>query len=239
VPQGGEKAMKSIESYSFPSSHSSTASSLYGGLAVLGAKKSRLIIWLCGILVIATALSRNYLGRHTPQDVIFGIMFGLVGLYITAKIFKYLAVYPERENIFLIAGLAICAVSMLYIKFKFYPPVYVDGKLSPANKGVTDDAFLTFGFLVAALIARFIEKKFIKFRPVFESGFNFTGFIILAAGCVVMYFMLVDNAVYKEIIKMMFKGGALRRFMRGAGIGIFGMIVMPCLIKICSKKNAK
>ena len=72
-----EHAIESASGYSFPSGHSQTAMSSYGALSVKGttSRCTRVILLVCILLV---GLSRNYLGVHTPQDVLVGFGMGIL-----------------------------------------------------------------------------------------------------------------------------------------------------------------
>ena len=102
VPAGD--AMSEATGYSFPSGHVATAMPIYGGLAY--AFKKKWLTWICVILILLTAFSRNYLGVHTPQDVLAGLMIGTGSLYIIHKLFVYLNDHPEKEDLFLFFGIA-------------------------------------------------------------------------------------------------------------------------------------
>ena len=96
-------AIRTATSYSFPSGHTVTAGPIYGGFAVSVWKKSKIVAFICVLALLLTGFSRNYLGVHTPQDVIVAILESILALYVVAKIFAYLKEHPEKENIFLIS----------------------------------------------------------------------------------------------------------------------------------------
>jgi len=87
-----------MEKISFSSGHSVTAATLYGGMAVCARKMMRWISVLCVILILLTGFSRNYLGVHTPQDVLVGLTEGALMLWGVSAVFKYIANHPEKEN---------------------------------------------------------------------------------------------------------------------------------------------
>ena len=97
IPAGD--SISTATGYSFPSGHTSTAGPLAGGMAVIFWKEKGMR-WLSVLFagaVLLTAFSRNYLGVHTPQDVFVGICISVLSLILTAKLFAYLALHPEKK----------------------------------------------------------------------------------------------------------------------------------------------
>lgn len=78
-------ALASATGYSFPSGHSMNAASLYGGGAIRKEFSKALRVTL-GIVVALIALSRNFLGVHTPQDILVGVCAGLLVMWLTGKL---------------------------------------------------------------------------------------------------------------------------------------------------------
>jgi hypothetical protein len=71
------------EQFSFPSGHATMAALIFGILAVLvshsmGRWARSLVYASCGVLVVAIAYSRVYLGAHWLSDVLGGLLFGAV-----------------------------------------------------------------------------------------------------------------------------------------------------------------
>ncbi len=158
-------AITTATGYSFPSGHTTTATPIYGALAVSAWKKLRWISVLCFICLGLTAFSRNYLGVHTPQDVLVGLTIGTLVLFGMSKLFKYLAAHPEKENIFLIIGVVLCAAALIYITLKPYPMDYVGEKLLVDPERMKKDGYGDIGMLLALCGARFIEKTWVKYEP--------------------------------------------------------------------------
>lgn len=69
-----------INSNSFPSGHAAGAMTLYGAIALLG--RSRMLWLSCAGMILATGLSRVWLGVHWPTDVIAGWLEGAAWLAI-------------------------------------------------------------------------------------------------------------------------------------------------------------
>lgn len=111
IPAGD--SISTATGYSFPSGHTSTAGPLAGGMAVIFWKEKgmRWLSVLFAGFVLLTAFSRNYLGVHTPQDVFVGICISILSLILTAKLFAYLALHPEKENM-LLGGFVFCCLAL-------------------------------------------------------------------------------------------------------------------------------
>lgn len=183
-------AITTATGYSFPSGHSSTASLIYGGLAVVSwnPKRTRIFAVIAIICMLITGFSRNYLGVHTPQDVCVGLTLGWISLFIMYKIFGYLAEHPEKEDLFLLAGFIIGWIGILYITFKSYPLTYKDdGSLLVDPQKMMNDGYGDIGCLIGFCPARYIEKRWVRFK---EAGLNGKGIAVSVVGMVPLYFMI-------------------------------------------------
>jgi len=219
--------------YSFPSGHTMWASPILGGLIVLTRKKSRLFAWLCGLLIILVAFSRMYLGVHTPQDVICGTLAGLFAVWLASFIMKRL----ERETSFLMAGLLLCVLGVIYTAFKPYPMDYVDGKLLVDPERMMLDTFYAVGLMAGFIAGRFVERKYIGFSA---TGLNIRGIILAVIGLVPVYFIAWtfagDYKFLYDFLGSMFgvKGG---RFVMGVILTFWTVAIWPCVIKLTEAKK--
>ncbi len=84
IPYGN--AIASAGGYSFPSGHSTRAATILGGISFL-LKQKGLLLPACLLfsIIFIVMFSRNYLGVHTPQDVIVGFLIGLFSIYAAIK----------------------------------------------------------------------------------------------------------------------------------------------------------
>ena len=70
-PAGDSKV--AATGYSFPSGHTLAATLLYGMMYLWQKNKRKGVAILCIVLILLTGFSRNFLGVHTPQDVLVGM----------------------------------------------------------------------------------------------------------------------------------------------------------------------
>ena len=161
-------SIRTATSYSFPSGHTTTAGPLAGGLAVSlwDQKKTRWLSCLFAAFVLLTAFSRNYLGVHTPQDVVVAIVISVLSLILTAKLFDCLDRHPEKENWFLLGGFLLCWAGILYISVKAYPvDLNAEGKVIVDPQKMMNDGYGDIGKVIGFIIARFVEKNWIRYQP--------------------------------------------------------------------------
>ncbi len=222
IPYGD--SLKKAGGYSFPSGHTMGASPVYGGIAVLTRKKAPLIMWVCILGIIITALSRNYFGVHTPQDVIVGTILGLLSLWLGSKITGYIYARPERENMILLAGLIIIALSGAYIALKPYPMDYADGKLIVDPNSMILSSIGAFGMLAGMILGRYIEKRYINFKA---ERFTMKSGILAVIGLVPIAFM--DHGIR---VWLSFIGKEPAKLAERFIIALFIMAIWPMVLKL-------
>lgn len=189
------EAMEKASSFSFPSGHTQFATAVYGGFAFFYRKVlPPLIILLCAALVLMVAFSRNFLGVHTPQDVLVSIAYSIGLFYVTEKFFAWMGKDEERRMKFFAGGLITCAVVFLWLYFKPYPEDILNGKLIVDPLTARADAFDALGFGLAFFLGWFLEQKFINFKTNVSSKDRLwrviIGFGILGVIAVVVYPLL-------------------------------------------------
>jgi membrane-associated phospholipid phosphatase len=67
-------------------------------------------------MIMLTAFSRNYLGVHTPQDVLTAILLGAAVVLAMSKLFAYLSAHKEKENMFLAVGIVFGILALIYFR---------------------------------------------------------------------------------------------------------------------------
>ena len=89
--------------YSFPSGHTMLGTAIYGSVAVWQRKRKWLVA-LCVLSTLLTAFGRNWIGVHTPQDVLVGILVSCVVIAVNLWILRQTEENPKKEALFLAAA---------------------------------------------------------------------------------------------------------------------------------------
>ena len=228
VPAGN--AIQEATGYSFPSGHTAAATSMLGGTAICYKEKKAVPV-ICVIVLLMVAFSRNYLGVHTPQDVLAALMHSTVCLYCMYRLFLYLEAHPEQEDKWLLIFFLVSVAALIYVTVKPYPMDYVDGKLLVDPKEMMKDGYKDFGQLGTMCVGRYAEKRFVKFRP---AGLNVKGIALAVAGLVPV--ILVRIVLDKVLVNVF---GILAGVMLGrCALVLVVILVWPIVIRaFCGQEN--
>ena len=180
-------AITTATGYSFPSGHTMTATPIYGGLAIGAWKKWKWVSAICIAMILLMGFSRNYLGVHTPQDVLVGLAVSALMLFLMNKLFGWCEANPEKEKWVLLAGFLFGCAVIAYITFKPYPMDYVDGKLLVDPQRMMNDGYGDPAMLIAFCAARAVERKWVRFKP---TGLNAKGIAICVVGLAGLWCMI-------------------------------------------------
>ncbi len=157
------QAAKTATGYSFPSGHTTLATSTYGSVAVWQRKRTWIAVPLA-VLVLLTAFSRNWLGAHTLQDVLAAIGLVALVMFVNTKAMRYLDEHPEKDIAFAAAIILLCVLGAVYVLLKPYPMDYgPTGELLVDPKMMTQDFWSAAGVLSGWTISWLAERRFIKF----------------------------------------------------------------------------
>ena len=126
VPPGDAKI--AATGYSFPSGHSTNATAVYGSLALMTGSRYR---WLTAgfvCLLLLVLFSRNYLGVHTPEDVLIGFASTLGVVLLMCKIFRWTdtgdcRARGRRKWLLFLISIVISVLSAVCFECKSYPEV--------------------------------------------------------------------------------------------------------------------
>lgn len=152
-----DSAKEAATGYSFPSGHTQSAVGTLGGVARFSTN-----IWvkvICIVLALMTAVSRMYLGVHTPLDVGVSLIIATVLIFVLYPLFESTLWFPNR--MYVIIG-AMIAFSLSFVGFmEFYPfPADIDShNLASAIK----NAYTMTGAVTGMLVVYIVDAKVVKF----------------------------------------------------------------------------
>ena len=162
-PAGDSKT--AATGYSFPSGHTVKATMLYGTTLVWQRKQRKWLAITCGVLIFLTAFSRNFLGVHTPQDVLVGLTEGALVIAVVGLVGKKLEGNSKAVDILTVVGVFVVIGVLAYIMLKSYPMDYdANGQLLVDPQKMMNDCFKACGGFLGLLIGSFIERHCIHYE---------------------------------------------------------------------------
>jgi membrane-associated phospholipid phosphatase len=218
--------------YSFPSGHSESAASAYGAIAY-GYRKNRILKWLLIVLILLVGISRVYLGVHTPQDAIVGIMVGVLSIYLLHLFVKWYEKKERNDLLTVIGGLILVAALIVFTVLKVYPMDYVNGKLLVNPVEMQSDAIETYGLMAGYLISWFLEKKYVSFST--DSLSRKDRMMRIVIGLAVTGVMFA----FAKFLLGMFLEDRIVKFMEGLLAGTAVIFAAPLLFTLYEKKHIK
>ena len=228
-------SIRTATGYSFPSGHTTTGAPLAGGMAV-NTWENRRMRWFSALMVLfvlLTGFSRNYLGVHTPQDVFVAITLSVLSLILTAKLFAWLEKHPEKEDWLLLGGFLFCWLGILYISVKSYPmDMNAEGKLIVDPQKMMNDGYGDIGKMMGFLIARFVEKRWIRFEPMKNAGWK---------GVVICLLGLIPAVMLKQYLNpviVAWLGSHWGKLVFSILYTFYFIALFPAVIRLCGKRTA-
>ena len=210
-----ELAVPYAKGYSFPSGHSAMSSSTLGGVAFLIRKKKALCISLIG-LILLVGFSRLWLGVHTPQDVVCGLMTGLILIFAVNPLINW-AEKNSNRYLYIMGIVDILAlIALIYIKFfNTYRIDYVSGEMLVNPQKSIYTTFVVYGYALGLLNGCFLCRRFFPFNPKEGSLKNkiirgIIGTILLLLMLkYILKFIFMNTVVLKLAVTLMFTMGVV------------------------------
>ena len=232
-PAGDSKV--AATGYSFPSGHTMVATVTYGTTAVWQKDKRRWIAVLCGILIVLTGFSRNYLGVHTPQDVVVGLCESVIIIIVVGIVQKKVEGNERALDILTLFGILAVALTLVYILLKPYPMDYVDGQLLVDPQKMMNDTFKACGSFLGLLLGSYLDRHYLKYEiPTGAADLP----ILTCLGAALMFGW---KELFAPATIVAALGGHWGNLLARGIMVLFAMSVWPMVItKVCgSKKKAQ
>ena len=234
-PAGDSKV--AATGYSFPSGHTVSATSLYGSVVKHEKDRRRWLAILCCVLIAMTAFSRNFLGVHTPQDVIVGFIEGTAMIIIVKKASDKLdSLKGNRDrmlDLLSLAGILVVVAVLIYIHVKPYPMDYVDGKLLVDPQTMMNDCFKACGGFLGVSIGSYVERHYIHY----EIPTGYANLPVISGVSVVLLF--VWKHYFEKVTIIPVLGGHWGNLVSRFGMVMCGIVVIPMFIMWSVAADAK
>lgn len=197
----------SATGYSFPSGHTMLGTAVYSSAAIWQ-KHCKWFVGICIFMILLTAFGRNWVGVHTPQDVIVGILASLAVVFCQYQMLLRLDKQPEKDILVLIFSMIWAAALLLFI---------------PESEKAC-------GIFLGVYIGWFIERRWIHFEV---SGKFFHRVLQYILG---MGFVLVVYKVLMPLLAKPFSKG-LQTLLINLFTFLAVTALWPAVLKLCRKKK--
>ena len=158
-------ALAEATGYSFPSGHTQASTDLIGATGYFFRKRLRVVNVLCWLFVVAVAFSRNFLGVHTPQDVVVGLVEGILVMLLVGPLLDWIDGGRNRDVAVLVLTLIAFGAYIAYITLKPYPMDYDSaGTLLVDPVKMQVDCYKSAGVLFGAIVGWFCERRILDFE---------------------------------------------------------------------------
>ena len=215
------QAMPAATGYSFPSGHTAGAVTIWGSLAV-SFWKNKIVRYVCLAIILLVMISRNYLGVHTPQDVIVSFLLSSLVLFGVWKLLKYEENGTQKTDVIIVASaFALSAFTCLYAALKPYPIHYLFGKILYDPMNMKIDVLTKEACLFGVFTGWLLEKWFVGFNP--ETGSVIKRVLRVALGVALLFGIKSAGS----IVPFGFYGECVQMFI----LGTFITFIYPLMIK--------
>ena len=199
-----EYVMEGAGGYSFPSGHATGATTSLGSFAWLLRKTH--LVWSVVLIVIVVLIvfSRNFLGVHTPQDVLVAVGIGVLTIWLISRFFRWFEENEDKDVLVAVVAIAVSLITLIIVIVKPYPLDYVDGKLLVDPLEMQKGSFEASGVVIGVVLGWLFERRMVRFSTD-TADIDPRGRIIRGVvGVVIVGIVyLAGNALFKAILGML------------------------------------
>ncbi len=162
--QVASQAAETATGYSFPSGHTTAATSFFCGAAQWLQEKHRWV-WIPGILLpLFVGFTRLWLCAHTPQDVLVAFLLTLAVVFLAGALMDWIEKKPGRDLLVTIIGTVIGVAVLVFVSVKSYPMDYdAEGNLLVNYADMLPDAFQKVGGFLGFLYGWMLDRRFVHY----------------------------------------------------------------------------
>jgi len=214
-----ESAKATATGYSFPSGHTQGATAIFGTSGLYFKKPWAKVI--CFIIFPMVALSRMYLGVHTPKDVIVGLLCGAIFVVIAYFLLKN--PLSPKQNLSVAVVLAVISIATaVYAALLYKNGVIEYDYVSDCCKS----AAAGLGFSVCW----YVERVHIKFDPHCDRWWKHIIKVVIGIAGILLI---------KEGFKLIFGEILVVDILRYFLMILWGMLFFPLIIKKTFNRSPK
>jgi len=219
-----EQAREAASGYSFPSGHTQSAVGTFGGIAYATKNKKLRIITI--VIAALVAISRMYIGVHTPLDVLVSI-FAAIVLIIALK--PVVLSDNHKWMPALLSGMLLLAVSFLCFVSFYHFPADIDAHNYASG---VKNAYTLLGALIGMVAVYIADQKWLNFST---KAVWWAQILKVAIG---LGLVLLVKSGTKELLNQLF-GEAAGRSVRYGLIVVVAGILWPLSFRWFSKLGKK
>ena len=229
-PAGDSKV--AATGYSFPSGHTRTATTIYGDVFVWQKDRRKWLAVCCAVLILLTGFSRNFLGVHTPQDVLVAFIESVFVIYVVSRVSKRVEGNEKVLDILTVMGVVAVIAALAYIQLKHYPLDYTsDGTLLVDPQKMMNDCFKACGSFLGLMVGSYVDRHYIHY----EIPFGAKNLPVLV--CVGAAITMAWKDLFAPATIVLAFGGHWGNFIARFLMLIFAMVVWPLVIRKECKQN--
>lgn len=222
-----ETAREAATGYSFPSGHTQTAVGLYGGIARIS-KNTALRV---GMIVLAAlvALSRLYLGVHTPADVLTSMAIATVLVFVMHPIFRKAEHSPKTMIAVLVSFIVLMVGYLCFVHFYPFPAEAYAADAVHNLESAQKNGFTLFGCSVGLLLVYTVDRKWLNF----DTKAVWWAQMIKTVGGILL--VLAAKELLRAPLDALFGGHLAARSVRYFLIVVVGGVLWPMTFKFFAK----
>lgn len=228
--QPSKLAVAFAKGYSFPSGHSAMSASVWGGMAYLLRTKKILVLLFIGLFLLV-GFSRMWLGVHTPQDVVCGLLIGIVFVFAVNPVINW-AEKDKNRYLYLLVGINIFTIlALIFIScFNTYRMDYVDGELLVDPKRLMYHTSILCSYSLGLINGCFLCRRFCPFNPADTPVKQRVIRAVLGSSCIILMLKFIFE--YTIMNKINSVAAILIMFLIGISVTLFYPLIFTKLKKI-------
>ena len=226
-----ESAREAATGYSFPSGHTQTAVGLFGGIARMR-RNTALRIGMVALAALV-ALSRMYLGVHTPADVLVSLGIAAVLIFVAYPIFRLAERSPKIMYTILCSFTALMVAYLCFVYFFPFPEEVYAEEVIHNLESARKNGYTLLGCAVGLLLTYTVDLKWTHF----ETKAVWWAQICKAVGGILT--VLAAKELLRAPLDALFGGHLAARSVRYFLIVVVGGVLWPMTFRYFAKLGKK